>query len=252
MTMLAGLVVGIPLMGIMSSSAGPESTTFLNFRIDIFSEMQKYGENQPRTRHMIAIKHLVAALERTGKTKTGLATHLRLRNSAITEILAGDRNIRADELPLIVEYLELDRVPLKGRIGAGGDIEPEYEQDVAADDLGTVRVPIAMPDELIAFEVKGDSMAPRYDAGDIVVVWAHQKRATETFYGEEAAVRTKDGRRYLKTITQGKRRTSVTLTSWNAKPIENAKIEWIGEIYLVIRAGQVARIAARRTRARRR
>jgi repressor LexA len=213
--------------------------------------MQKDGENQPGTRHMIAIKHLIAALERTGKSKSGLATYLGLRNSAITEILGGDRNIRADELPRIVEYLELDRVPLMGRIGAGGDIEPDYEQ-VVADELGTVKVPIAMPDELIAFEVKGDSMAPRYDAGDIVVVWAHQKRASETFYGEEAAVRTKDGRRYLKTITQGKRRTSVTLTSWNAKPIENAKIEWIGEIYLVIRAGQVARIAARKMRARRR
>ena len=200
---------------------------------------------------MIAIKHLVAALERTGKTKTGLAEHLRLRNSAITEILAGDRTIKADELPLIVEYLELDRVPIMGRIGAGGDIEPEYEQ-VVADELGTVRVPIALPGELVAFEVKGDSMKPRYDQGDIVVVWADQKRATETFYGEEAAVRTKNGRRYLKTITQGRTRAVATLTSWNAKPIENVKLEWIGEIYLVIRAGQVARIAARKARSRRR
>ena len=200
---------------------------------------------------MIAIKHLVRALERTGKSKTGLATHLGLRNSAVTEILGGERTIKADELPLIVEYLELDRVPVMGRIGAGGDIEPDYEQ-VVADDLGTVRVPIALPGELIAFEVNGESMMPRYDAGDIVVVWAEQKRATETFYGEEAAVRTRGGRRYLKTITQGKTRAVVTLTSWNAKPIENVKLEWIGEIYLVIRAGQIARIAARRTRARRR
>jgi repressor LexA len=213
--------------------------------------MQKYGGIESEGRHMIAIKHLVAALERTGKSKTGLATFLGLRNSAITEILGGDRTIKADELPRIVEYLELDRVPLMGRIGAGGDIEPDYEQ-VVADDLGTVRVPIALPGELIAFEVNGDSMAPRYDAGDIVVVWAQQKRATETFYGEEAAVRTKTGRRYLKTITQGRTRAFITLTSWNAKPIENVKLEWIGEIYLVIRAGQVARIAARRGRARRR
>ena len=95
-------------------------------------------------------------------------------------------------------------------------------------------------------------MRPRYDAGDIVVVWAEQKRATETFHGEEAAVRTRDGRRYLKTITQGKTRAWVTLTSWNAKPIENVKLDWIGEIYLVIRAGQIARIAARKTRAKRR
>ena len=36
------------------------------------------------------------------------------------------------------------------------------------------------------------------------------------------------------------------------EPEENVKLEWIGEIYLVIRAGQVARIAARRSRAKRR
>ena len=128
---------------------------------------------------MIAIKQLIAALERTGKTKSGLATYLGLRNSAITEILAGDRTVKADELPRIVEYLELDRVPVMGRIGAGGSIEPDYEQ-VVADELGTVRVPIALPGELVAFEVRGESMRPRYDAGDIVVVWAEQKRATET------------------------------------------------------------------------
>jgi repressor LexA len=194
---------------------------------------------------MIAIKEMVAALERTGKSRSGLAAHLGLRNSAVTEILAGERTIKADEMPLIIEYLELDRVPVMGRIGAGGDIEPDYEQ-VVADELGTVRVPIAMPGELVAFEVKGESMMPRYDAGDIVVVWAEQKRATETFYGEEAAVRTRDGRRYLKTITQGRTRSVVRLTSWNARPIENVRLEWIGEIYLVIRAGQIARIANRR------
>jgi repressor LexA len=194
---------------------------------------------------MIPIKQLIAAFERTGKSKGGLAVHLGLRNSAITEILSGERSVKASEMPLIVEYLELDRVPIMGRIGAGGDIEPDYEQ-VVADELGTVRVPIALPGELVAFEVKGESMMPRYDAGDIIVVWAEQKRATETFYGEEAAVRTRDGRRFLKTITQGKTRSVATLTSWNAKPIENVKLEWIGEIYLVIRAGQVARIASRK------
>ena len=200
---------------------------------------------------MIGPRQIAQALERTGKSKGSLAARLKLRNSAITEILQGVRTIKADEMALIIDFLELDRVPLMGRIGAGGDIEPDYEQ-VVADELGTVRVPVALPGELIAFEVKGDSMIPRYNAGDVVVVWAEQKRATETFFGEEAAVRTRDGRRYLKTITAGKTRSVVTLTSWNAKPIRDVKLEWIGEIYLVIRAGQIARIASRRPRARRR
>jgi repressor LexA len=193
---------------------------------------------------MITHKQMVEALERTGKSKGGMAVHLGLRNSAITEIIQGVRHVKAEEMPLIIEYLELDRVPIMGRIGAGGDIQPDYEQ-VVADELGQVRVPIAMPGELVAFEVKGESMRPRYDDGDIVVVWAEQKRATETFYGEEAAVRTKDGKRYLKTITQGKTRSVVTLTSFNAKPISNVKLEWIGEIYLVIRANQIGRIGTR-------
>ena len=193
---------------------------------------------------MITPKQMIEALERTGKSKGGMAVHLGLRNSAITEIIQGVRHVKAEEMPLIIEYLELDRVPIMGRIGAGGDIQPDYEQ-VVADELGQVRVPIAMPGELVAFEVKGESMAPRYDPGDIVVVWAEQKRATETFYGEEAAVRTKDGKRYLKTIMQGKTRSAVTLTSFNAKPISNVKLEWIGEIYLVIRANQIGRIGTR-------
>jgi repressor LexA len=194
---------------------------------------------------MIAIKQLIRALERTGKTKTALAKYLGLRNSAITEILGGDRMIKADEVPRLVEFLELDRVPIMGRIGAGGDIEPDYEQ-VVADELGTVKVPVWMPGDMVAFEVKGDSMMPRYDTGDVIVVWAEQKRATESFFGEEVAVRTRNGKRYLKTIIQGKTRSVATLTSWNAKPIENVKLEWIGEIYVVIRAGQLARIATRK------
>ena len=194
---------------------------------------------------MIAIKQIVRGLERTGKTKTALAKFLGLRNSAITEILGGDRMIKADEVPRLVEFLELDRVPIMGRIGAGGDIEPDYEQ-VVADELGTVKVPVWMPGEMVAFEVKGDSMMPRYDTGDIIVVWAEQKRATESFFGQEVAVRTRNGKRYLKTLMAGKTRSVVTLASWNAKPIENVKLDWIGEIYVVIRAGQLARIATRK------
>lgn len=194
---------------------------------------------------MIAIKQIIRALERTGKTKTALAKYLGVRNSAITEILGGDRLIKADEVPRIVEFLELDRVPIMGRIGAGGDIEPDYEQ-VVADELGTVKVPVWMPGEMVAFEVKGDSMMPRYDTGDVIVVWAEQKRATESFFGQEVAVRTRNGKRYLKTIKAGKTRSVATLTSWNAKPIENVKLDWIGEIYVVIRAGQLARMATRK------
>ncbi len=55
-------------------------------------------------------------------------------------------------------------------------------------------------------------------------------------------MRTKDGRRYLKTIGRGKTRGTVTLLSFNARPIENVRLDWIGEIYVAVRAGQVRRM----------
>jgi repressor LexA len=105
---------------------------------------------------------------------------------------------------------------------------------------------------MLAFEVAGDSMLPRYDDGDAIIVWKEQRRALETFYGEEAAVRTRDGARYLKIIRQGKSRSVVTLESFNAKPIENVRLEWLGEIYMTMRAGQLRRIEHQEAAAARR
>lgn len=83
-------------------------------------------------------------------------------------------------------------------------------------------------------------MLPRYDEGDLVIVWREQRRSTSSFLGEEVAVRTKTGHRYLKTLQRGAR--GFNLQSWNAKLIENVDLEWIGEIYVTIRAAQLRRI----------
>ncbi len=71
-----------------------------------------------------------------------------------------------------------------------------------------------------------------------------------SFYGEEAAVRLKTGERYLKTIERGKSSTLVNLTSFNAKPINGVKLEWIGEICVTLPRGQIERLRAKAGRAR--
>ncbi|MBR1230333.1 MULTISPECIES: XRE family transcriptional regulator [unclassified Bradyrhizobium] len=199
---------------------------------------------------MLDVKMIERALERTGKSKGGLADAMGVRAGAVSEILSGIRLIKASEIAPITEYLGLNSVPIMGRVGAGATIEPEHEQ-VPPEGLGEVELPFPMAEETIAFEVAGDSMLPKYENGDVIVVFRDQRHPLSSFYGEEAVVRLKTGERYLKTIERGKSSPLVNLKSFNAKPITGVKLEWIGEICVTLPRGQIERLrnkAAAKTR----
>ena len=116
--------------------------------------------------------------------------------------------------------------------------------------LGEIHLPFPIAEETIAFEVSGDSMLPKYENGDIIVVYREQRHPVSSFYGEEAAVRLKTGERYLKTVERGKSPSVVNLISFNAKPINGVKLEWIGEICLTLPRGQIARMRSKAARSR--
>jgi repressor LexA len=193
---------------------------------------------------MLDVKMIERALARTGKSKGGLAEAMGVRAGAVSEILSGIRLIKASEIAPITEYLGLNSVPIMGRVGAGALIEPEHEQ-VPPEGLGEIELPFPMAEETIAFEVAGDSMLPKYENGDVIVVFREQRHPLSTFYGEEAAVRLKTGERYLKTIERGKSPNSVNLKSFNAKPIVGVKLEWIGEICVTLPRGQIERLRSK-------
>src|SRR3974390_1961043 len=193
---------------------------------------------------MLDIAMIERGLLKLGKTKGGLARAMGVRPGAVSEILSGLRLIKASEIGPIMEYLELNSVPIMGRIGAGAVIEPENEQ-VPPEGLGEGRLPFPITEETIAFEVAGDSMLPKYENGDVIVVYREQRHPLASFYGEEAAGRLKTGERYLKTMERGKPANMVNLTSFNAKPINGVKLEWIGEICMTLPRGQIGRLRAK-------
>ena len=193
---------------------------------------------------MLDVKMIERGLKKTGKSKGGLAAAMGVRPGAVSEILGDTRLVKASELQPIMDYLELNSVPIMGRVGAGAVIEPEHEQ-VPPEGLGEIELPFPISEETIAFEVAGDSMLPKYENGDVIVVFREQRHPITSFYGEEAAVRLKTGERYLKTIERGKSPALVNLTSFNAKPIAGVKLEWIGEICVTLPRGQIERLRAK-------
>ena len=198
---------------------------------------------------MLDVAMIERGLEKTGKSKGGLAAAMGVRPGAVSEILGGERLVKASEIIPIMEYLELNLAPIMGRVGAGAVIEPDYEQ-VPPEGLGDIALPFPIMEETIAFEIVGDSMLPKYESGDVIVVYKDQRHPLSSFYGEEAAVRLKTGERYLKTIERGKSPSVVNLTSFNAKPIVGVKLEWVGEICLSMPKSQLERLRAKSARPR--
>ncbi|WP_370931719.1 S24 family peptidase [Bartonella sp. DGB1] len=125
-------------------------------------------------------------------------------------------------------------VPLMGYIGAGTEIDPSFEQ-VPDSGLYQIDLPFLLKEDMVAFEIQGESMFPVYKEGDLIIVKKRQTKTIEFFYGKEAVVLTSDNKRYIKTISKGLK--GIDLLSWNAPPIENVKVEWLGEIFAVLKHG---------------
>ncbi|WP_188612421.1 LexA family transcriptional regulator [Chelatococcus reniformis] len=136
----------------------------------------------------------------------------------------------ADDLP--------EEVPVVGKIGAGGSIETSDEQLI--DPLYVIKTPFAVPRDAIAFEVVGESMWPRYDAGDVIICYRHSIDP-EAMVGWEAAVMTSDGNRYLKRVLRTPEPGRYDLESHNAPPMRAMRLSWVSAVSAVVRASEVHR-----------
>jgi phage repressor protein C with HTH and peptisase S24 domain len=187
-------------------------------------------------------------LRQLGKTQRGLAKHMGLDPSRITEILNQSRSIKIEEAVEMAEYMEtsLEDVVSKlgafvnrdakasslvvGYVGAG---ETVYSVDDHEKGSGLYKIDAPQGEGGgVCVVVRGNSMSPRFRDGEHLGYSREEGLDLAKCYGRECVVQTKDGRQLVKIVEPGNAVDEVTLVSVNsATPIEqNVAVEWVAPV----------------------
>lgn len=192
------------------------------------------------------IKGIRAAIEkemkRKGFSQRSLSSAAGLSESAVRDLLKRTSNPGIDTLRKVAEALEMPvdaltgeglRVPVLGKIGAGGQIlfATDFEEE---DELTSVPRPPLVAGRLMALEVVGSSMLPKYEAGDIIYVRRDHEGVLPTYIGKYCAIRTVDGGTFLKILAPGSEPDRYTLRSLNAEDMVNVEIQWASPVLFVM------------------
>jgi phage repressor protein C with HTH and peptisase S24 domain len=164
-----------------------------------------------------------------------LAKRAGLGETAIRDIFDEERNdVRGSTLIKLAEFFdttvdELTRpVELAGKIGAGGSILFEPDPDPSP-----VERPPLTPGRMLALQVVGESMFPRYDEGAIVYVRREHEGVLPQYLGRECAVALVEGGTFLKILEEGTEQGRYNLRSHNAPLIRNVEVLWASPVLFV-------------------
>jgi phage repressor protein C with HTH and peptisase S24 domain len=183
-------------------------------------------------------KRIEDEMEAKGFSKRSLSIKANLSQTAVRDVLERTENPGVGTLHKLAEALEIPpedlfgvgRVPVTGLIGAGGQVAyfpEEQEQRYVA------RPPLAIG-RYMALEVKGDSMLPKYEPGDIVYVRREHDGVLPEYLGKYCAIHTAEGGTYLKIISPGTEPGRYTLRSLNAADMENVEVIWAAKVEFVL------------------
>jgi transcriptional regulator with XRE-family HTH domain len=160
-------------------------------------------------------------------TQIQLADRLGLRQNQISQMGRGERKISATEAIQIARILKVQLpgeetgLRVMGYVGAGAEVIPIDD----GDPLAVVEVDFPVPRGSVAAIIRGDSMYPIFEDGDLVA-YGGEPMPPERAIGATCVVQITDGRMLIKKVQRGTRMGLYTLTSANAPDIEDVTLEW--------------------------
>lgn len=179
-------------------------------------------------------------MKRKGFSRRSLSKAADLSESAVRDLLTRTDNPGIGTLRKVAEALEMPvdaltgeglRVPVMGRVGAGGQVLFSSEGD---GEPTTVPRPPLVEGRLMALEVVGSSMLPKYEAGEIIYVRRDHEGVLPSYIGKYCAVRTAEGGTFLKILAPGSTADRYTLRSLNAEDMVDVEIEWASPVLFVM------------------
>ena len=120
-------------------------------------------------------------------------------------------------------------VPVVGYVGAGGGISP-IDDHAMGGGIDEVEAPPNSPTNTVAVIVKGHSMIPMFYEGMHVFYSQRLKNVEDYINSIPLIVHLDDDRKAIKTIIKGSKWGLYTLTSFNADPIADIRIESVSPI----------------------
>lgn len=177
------------------------------------------------------------AMAQKGFSRRKLSLRAGLSPTAVRDVLDRTDNPGIGTLHKIAEALEMPAdafnvgdVPLEGEIGAGGVIA-YFKEDHETEYVP--RPPLAIG-RIMALRVSGDSMLPKYEAGDVVFIRRDHDGVLPEYLGRYCAVHLTDGGTYLKRLASGSKEGRYTLQSLNAADMPDVEVVWASPVIYVM------------------
>ncbi len=188
-------------------------------------------------------ENLQRIMDRKGVKPTTLSQRIGTSKTLVKDLLTKTNDIQFSTLRKLAgaldvdlgELLSLPRVPIVGKIGAGGSVAfMSLQDDERLDFEDTVPRPPGVSGKLVALVVEGYSMLPKYQEGDIIYIQRQHEGILEQDIGDDCAVRLKSGETYVKQLVRGSVPGLFTLRSLNAPDMNDVEVEWATRVLFIM------------------